>query len=735
MATYDDFDGVWFTVQAIGMYQADVLADVSFLVIDNNPQGAAGADLRALGEWLPNYRYVPFGGYRGTAVRDLVFREADAEIVCCLDSHVLLRPGALGHLLDWFDAHPDSPDLLQGPLLYDNLEPSATHMKPTWGGGMFGQWDRDPRIDEPGCEPFEIPMQGLGLFACRRDAWPGLNPRLRGFGGEEGYLHEKFRQRGGRVLCHPQLGWLHRFSRPAGVPYPNNWQDRVRNYAIAWSEIGWDLAPVRSHFTELLGCDLDVDLALEQARERAGHPLNAFDGVFCLDGGDGTGDSHAHPPAIAWRTEHVVPGQGVGREHRRLAGWRDVVSRAARRRYQHVLVLDSAAPSGSLTVPPLSEREWDLCLLPAGPDGGAALAGLAGPAVAVHQRAYERLLADLPADEAGQAGFLTAWGGVDGYLGRKIANGTFTVIEACPAGPDGDRPRRAAGTEVAEGPHGVTVRQAQPSLVHELNNTAAIVLARCDGQHTVTEIAGALGEAFALPSPPLAEAAATVADLRRTGILTAPYYLADSPFDFFAAIYCLNLDHQPERWAGARRRFSALGIAGRVERFPAIAAPHNHHVGCARSWRLMVAQARERGLRNFLGIEDDAIFLDRTLEVLRKAVAELEGLPWDLLYLGGCPWAAPAKIPGHVALQSPRELTCTHALAVNHTAYDRLLAGIPDGDGIEEWITTHTAIDQYLSHRVDAGDYRAYLVNPRVATQPELTFHADAPLRDRYTVR
>ena len=195
MATYDDFDGVRFTVQAIGMYQADVLADVSFLVIDNNPQGAAGADLRALGEWLPNYRYVPFGGYRGTAVRDLVFREADAEIVCCLDSHVLLRPGALGHLLDWFDAHPDSPDLLQGPLLYDNLEPSATHMKPTWGGGMFGQWDRDPRIDEPGCEPFEIPMQGLGLFACRRDAWPGLNPRLRGFGGEEGYLHEKFRQR------------------------------------------------------------------------------------------------------------------------------------------------------------------------------------------------------------------------------------------------------------------------------------------------------------------------------------------------------------------------------------------------------------------------------------------------------------------------------------------------------------------------------------------------------------
>lgn len=153
MATYDDFDGAWFTIQAIGMYQAEVFADVSFLVIDNHPEGPAGPALRALEGWLPRYRYVPFGGYRGTAVRDLVFREARADIVCCLDSHVLLQPGALAHLLDWFSAHPGSRDLLQGPLLHDDLKPG-------------------------------------------------------GFGGEEGYLQEKFRQRGGRVLCHPQLGWL-----------------------------------------------------------------------------------------------------------------------------------------------------------------------------------------------------------------------------------------------------------------------------------------------------------------------------------------------------------------------------------------------------------------------------------------------------------------------------------------------------------------------------------------------
>ena len=62
---------------------------------------------------VPRYRYVPFSGYSGTAVRDLVFREAEADVVCCVDSHVLLGPGALAALRDWFGAHPGSPPTKQ----------------------------------------------------------------------------------------------------------------------------------------------------------------------------------------------------------------------------------------------------------------------------------------------------------------------------------------------------------------------------------------------------------------------------------------------------------------------------------------------------------------------------------------------------------------------------------------------------------------------------------------------
>ena len=129
MATHGDFDGVWFTIQALRMYHPEVCDELSFVVIDNDPSGPTAEALRAIGKQVPRYRYVPFGGYSGTAVRDLVFREADADVVCCVDSHVLLAPGALEALRDWFGAHPDSLDLLQGPMLHDNLEatgPSRT---------------------------------------------------------------------------------------------------------------------------------------------------------------------------------------------------------------------------------------------------------------------------------------------------------------------------------------------------------------------------------------------------------------------------------------------------------------------------------------------------------------------------------------------------------------------------------------------------------------------------------
>jgi hypothetical protein len=83
-----------------------------------------------------------------------------------------------------------------------------------------------------------------------KHAWLGFNSEMRGFGGEEGYIHEKFRQAGHKAVCLPFLRWLHRFGRPDGVKYPLTRHNKVRNYVLGFSELRLNLEPVKQHFVD-----------------------------------------------------------------------------------------------------------------------------------------------------------------------------------------------------------------------------------------------------------------------------------------------------------------------------------------------------------------------------------------------------------------------------------------------------------------------------------------------------
>jgi hypothetical protein len=281
MATYDDYDGVYFSIQALRLYHHEIADEIEILVIDNHPDGPCAEALKNLDTSVPGYRYVPEQGMQGTAVRDLIFREACGDFVLSIDCHVMIVPGALKKLLEYLDTYPVCRDLLQGPLVYDDLKKISTHFQPIWRQGMYGVWETDERGVDCNSTPFEIPMQGLGLFCCRRDAWPGFNPRFRGFGGEEGYLHEKFRQNGGRTLCLPFLRWLHRFQRPMGVSYQNRWEDRIHNYMIGFLELGLDIQPVEDHFAEHLG-QVAASKICAAVKKEIHLPFFFFDAIFCI---------------------------------------------------------------------------------------------------------------------------------------------------------------------------------------------------------------------------------------------------------------------------------------------------------------------------------------------------------------------------------------------------------------------------------------------------------------------
>lgn len=278
MATHDDYDGVYFSIMSVILYHQEQLDQIEILVVDNNPSSKHGEAVRGLVSRVPQARYIAAQEYRGTAIRERIFQEAYGDYVLCIDCHVFLHQGVLGKLIEYFDQAPKSLDLLHGPIFYDNHDDYSTHMTPEWMSGFFGRWGSDQQGAEKTNAPFEIPMQGLGLFACVKENWPGFNLKFRGFGGEEGYIHEKVRQRGGRVLCLPFLRWSHRFDRPNAPTYVNAWSDRVRNYLIGWTELGMDVEPVLQHFSDLLGEQLISKTYSEFLVERAS-PLWSFDTI------------------------------------------------------------------------------------------------------------------------------------------------------------------------------------------------------------------------------------------------------------------------------------------------------------------------------------------------------------------------------------------------------------------------------------------------------------------------
>jgi hypothetical protein len=99
-------------------------------------------------------------------------------------------------------------------------------------------------------DPFEIPAQGMGLFSCRKESWLGFNEDFRGFGGEEVYIHDKYRAAGRKCLCLPFLKWSHRFTRVDGVPYNVNLHDRIRNYVIGHTELDQPLDGIYDNFVK-----------------------------------------------------------------------------------------------------------------------------------------------------------------------------------------------------------------------------------------------------------------------------------------------------------------------------------------------------------------------------------------------------------------------------------------------------------------------------------------------------
>jgi hypothetical protein len=264
-AVYDDFDGVYFSFQSLRLNNQDIWDDLDLLIIDNNPNSSQGKATKSFCEKTRNIRYIPYTEKKSTAVRNQIFKHAEGEFCMSIDCHVLFEPNTIKKLINYFQANQETKDLFHGPMLYDviNGHDPTTHMDPQWRSDMFGTWGYDKRGNDPDGDPFEIPMHGLGIFACKTDAWLGFNEGFSGFGGEEGYIHKKFQKHGRKIWCLPFLRWLHRFDRPSGVKYPLKLDDRIKNYFIGHSELGLPHDDIIEHFESKVPKDSLIKMSKE----------------------------------------------------------------------------------------------------------------------------------------------------------------------------------------------------------------------------------------------------------------------------------------------------------------------------------------------------------------------------------------------------------------------------------------------------------------------------------------
>jgi glycosyltransferase involved in cell wall biosynthesis len=244
-ACYDDAEGAFWTASSLRLHHigpSETNKEVQLLFCDDHPNKTNELEHLAA---LSSAKYVHCSKNKGPAhAKNSVFENADGEYVLLLDSHVILQPGAIDYILDGINNDFIGKDMWCGPLLNENVGVIATHLDPKWRGDFYGVWD----VKRPIPDIMEIPMHGAAMFLMKREYWPKFSEHFSGFAGEEGYIHEKVRMNGGRVMFHKSLGWVHRFMRAKPITYRLDIIDKIYNYFIAYYEMNRNPNTVANFF-------------------------------------------------------------------------------------------------------------------------------------------------------------------------------------------------------------------------------------------------------------------------------------------------------------------------------------------------------------------------------------------------------------------------------------------------------------------------------------------------------
>ena len=177
--------------------------------------------------------------------------------------------------------------------------------------------------------------------------------------------------------------------------------------------------------------------------------------------------------------------------------------------------------------------------------------------------------------------------------------------------------------------------------------------------------------------------------------------------DFFDLVFCINLPRRTDRRIEAEYEFDKNeidvcwinGVDGRELENPAAISFDSLPVskgdwGCTLSHLNIVIEAKRLGLKNYLVFEDDVALVDNFNDQfdLKIKTAPKE---WDFLYFGGDNVGGIESVNDHWA--KIFKTNTTHAYAVNHTIYDKLIEVLSQKEKVDICISSlHSVTKSFI---------------------------------------
>jgi hypothetical protein len=186
----------------------------------------------------------------------------------------------------------------------------------------------------------------------------------------------------------------------------------------------------------------------------------------------------------------------------------------------------------------------------------------------------------------------------------------------------------------------------------------------------------------------------------------------ENPFDFFDEIYCISVKTRLAKRRRAIKQFEELGILNRVEFLDAILR-EPYWDGCRESHKECVRRAKKNGANNVFIFEEDVFFIHKDLNILEKALNELQRKDWNNFLLGGVVTEVKAKVSENLCLV---DAYLTHAHALNKQMFDDVLAfeGSPYYKDNGKKVFSRGNIDLFLEENT-----LKYMIKPVMAVQPD----------------